>query len=392
MEPRLYLAVPFLLSLSLLAGCTAGLRAEPSAPPIVMPANPQTIRVRILYTKQATNLSATGPYQYQARKGGKIYASQRAVKVRAMRSTLVFDHKSLKGDVAVMAVNANDTLRINGRKYRGILVFHPTGSGRYDVIEYVDLQGYLYGVLPREVETNWPLDALKAQAVVSRTYALSNRALGNHERFDLSDGVFDQVYGGMNVESPASNQAVDETRGEVLLDETGKPIQAFFHSSCGGRTELPQNVWKSAAPSDVYGSVEDPFCQGDPHYKWQLELSFSAIRQRLQHAGIHLRDIKKISIAQTSPSGRALAVGLQTSKGVVEVAGNRFRLAMGADRLRSTLFTDIQQTKKTVLFQGRGWGHGAGLCQWGAYGRAMAKQTYKEILAAYFPRARLAQN
>ncbi len=115
-------------------------------------------------------------------------------------------------------------------------MFHALGSGRYDVIEYVDLEDYLYGVLPREVETNWPLDALKAQAVVSRTYAMSNRAQDAKGRFDLSDGVFDQVYGGRDVESGASNQAVQETQGEVLLDSAGKPIQAFFHSSCGGCT------------------------------------------------------------------------------------------------------------------------------------------------------------
>jgi stage II sporulation protein D len=247
----------------------------------------------------------------------------------------------------------------------------------------------LYGVLPREVETSWPADALKAQAVVSRTYAESNKSQDAKGRFDLSDGVFDQVYGGLDVESPNSNRAVDATRGEILVDSAGKPIPAFFHSSCGGCTELPEHVWKSQISNDVYGNVPDAFCQEDPHYRWKLELSYATVRARLRKAGIRLGDLKRIVIVRKSASGRAEVISLETSRGSVEVSGNRFRLAMGADTLRSTLFTNMQQTKNSVRFEGHGWGHGVGLCQWGAHGRAMAGQTYEQILQTYYPKAKL---
>jgi stage II sporulation protein D len=265
------------------------------------------------------------------------------------------------------------------------------GSGRYDVVEYLSVEEYLYGVLPREVETTWPLDALKAQAVVSRTYVLYNKMKGANERYDVLDSVLDQVYGGQNVEAPSTTQAVNETHDEILLDSAGKPVQAFFHSSCGGHTELPEHVWKSSYPSDVFGVVSDgSYCSDDPHYKWQLSVPYTTLRARLKRAGFQIRDIKSISILQKSASGRAETFILETSKTQIEVAGNRFRLALGPEALRSTLLVNMKAGKKSVFFEGRGWGHGVGLCQWGARGRALAGQTYKQILQTYYPKAKLA--
>jgi len=387
-----FLAVSCGMALSLMTGCAAGLQAEVgTAPPFSVPDTPDTVRVRILYTKTPSSLSSTGSYRFQLRKGGKMVAPTGTTRVRAMRSALVFGHQSFKGEVVAMPSGSSDTLKLNGRRYRGILVFHPLGSSRYDVVEYVNLEEYLYGVLPREVEPKWPIDALKAQAVVSRTYVLSSKLTATGQRFDVSNGVLDQVYGGQEAEAPESNRAVEESRGEVLLDQSGKPVQAFFHSSCGGMTELPQYVWKSSNAADVFGCVPDAFCNGDPHYKWQLTISYATIKARLRRGGIRVRDIKSIAIVQKSPSGRAEIFSLQTSKGAVEVWGNRFRLALGPEVLRSTLIVNMKAGKSMVSFEGRGWGHGVGLCQWGAQGRAQAGQTYKQILETYYPKAKLSK-
>src|SRR5262249_52453889 len=157
-----------------------------------------------------------------------------------------------------------------------------------------------------------------AQAVVSRTYAIFNKTTNANERFDLVASVLDQVYGGKSVESPESNRAVDDTRGQVLLDTTGKPFQAFFHSSCGGHTELPDHVWKSSETTGVFAVVSDGnYCEDDPHYKWHLTIALSTIRNRLRHAGFRARDIKTLSILQKSSSGRAEIFNVQTSKGEV---------------------------------------------------------------------------
>jgi stage II sporulation protein D len=256
-------------------------------------------------------------------------------------------------------------------------------------VEYVDINEYVYGVLPREVDPSWPIEALKAQAIVSRTYALSNRLAATQERFDLSSSVLDQVYGGMEVESPLSNQAVDDTRGQVLEDSSGKPVQAFFHSSCGGQTELPSRVWKSSNADEVFGSVPDNFCNADPHYKWQWTASYSVIRKRLRHVGLRVREIKKIVAVQKSESGRTEVFGVVTSQGTTNVWGNQFRLAMGPEALRSTMIINMKAGKSSVSFEGHGWGHGVGLCQWGARGRALAGQSCGQILQTYYPKAKL---
>jgi len=383
-------AVSF-VAFSLLTGCATGLSAEVGSPPVVLPHASDTLRVRILFTKSPVRLDSTGSYQFQMRNGGKIYTASSVTSVRPMRGGMMFGRQKLKGDVVAMPAGDKDILKLNGRRYRGVFVFHPLAGGRYDVVEYVSMDDYVYGVLPREVEPSWPLESLKAQAIVSRTFALSNKLTDAKERFDVTDGVMDQVYGGMHVEDPASNKAVDETHGEILTDATGKPIQAFFHSSCGGHTELPEHVWKSSNAGDVFGCVSDAFCDGDPHYKWQLSISYRTIRTRLRKVGVRIGDIKKVTVVQKSESGRAEIFGLQTSNGLIPVPGNKFRLALGPENLRSTLIINMKAGKSNVWFEGRGWGHGVGLCQWGARGRALAGQTYKQILETYYPKAVLSK-
>jgi stage II sporulation protein D len=385
-----FIGLACLGSILVLTGCATGLNAESGAPPITVSSAPDTVRVRILYTRSPARLACTGPWRFGLRIGGKTYVTSSPVRVRAMRSLMVFGHQSFKGEVIVVPASSSDTLTLNGRHYRGTFVIHPLGSGRYDVVEYLNMEEYLYGVLPKEVDPVWPADSLKAQAVVSRTYAVYSKSKASGERFDVSNSVLDQVYGGQDTEAQESNHAVDDTRGEILEDAAGKPVQAFFHSSCGGRTELPEYVWKSSDPADVFGVVDDgTFCRDDPHYKWQLTISYGSIRERLRRAGVRVREITSISIGQKTPSGRAETFVLKTSRGTVEIPGNKFRLALGPETLRSTLLTNLKAGKRTVWFEGRGWGHGVGLCQWGARGRALAGQNYKKILEAYYPKGKL---
>src|SRR6185312_11214409 len=171
--------------------------------------------------------------------------------------------------------------------------------------------------------------------------------------------------GGRDDEAPTSNLAVAQTRGEILVDAQGKPIQAFFHSSCGGRTETPENVWKSAAASAVFESVPDRYCKEDPYAHWRLNISASKIRARLRRVGIRAGEIRKIKIGSKTTSGRAGRFIIDTGRGRIDISGNKFRMALGPDALRSTLITDLRFSRGTFHFEGRGWGHGVGLCQWG---------------------------
>jgi stage II sporulation protein D len=140
----------------------------------------------------------------------------------------------------------------------------------------------------------------------------------------------------------------------------------------------------------VYEIVSDrDYCADYPRHKWQLTMSLSSLRERLRRAGLRIRAIQDVQVLQKSPSGRANTILLKTSKGEVQVASNRFRLALGPETLRSTYLTNVQVRKHQVYFEGLGWGHGVGLCQWGSRGRALSGQTFAEILSAYYPKAKL---
>lgn len=362
--------------------------AHPPAETLAVSA-PETIRVRIARSRSNLRLSATGPYEILPLSGGRARPGRNEQIVRRTRQGLRMGGQTYKGRALMAPVNPSDFLLLNGRRYRGAFIVEPAPRGRVDVINQLPLEEYLYGVLPREVGADWPLEALKAQAVVSRTYAMANRATDPRQRFDVSNGVSSQVYGGLEDEAAGPIRAVDETRGEILVDARRKPIQTFFHSSCGGHTETPLYVWAGHETTDGFASARDAFCKEDPFYRWALDLSASAIRSRLRRAGIRVGEIRRIEAAKKSPSGRAWSFLVASSSGKKKIQGNQFRMALGPEALRSTLLTDLKRTRRGFHFEGRGWGHGVGLCQWGARGRALAGQTYPQILEAYYPRSSL---
>lgn len=354
-----------------------------------LPSSSHHIRVKILSTKSVVRVSCPVEFHYGLRSGGITHASVEALKIRASGSSLIVGTKRIQGDV-IVAPSSHESLVINGRRYRGTLLFHPLGNSRVEVVEYMRMSEYLFGVLPKEVDPKWHLEALKAQAVVSRSYALASKRARAKERYDVTSTVLDQVYGGEESESPETTRAVLETKNYVLLDMADKPVRAFFHAACGGMTERPESVWQLDPSADIYGVCEDKeFCSTYPMQRWTLTLSYSVLRERLRRAGVRLKNIKSVEIHQKSPSGRAQIFLIQTSKGEIHIAGNRFRLALGPEALRSTFITDVDRGKKSVTFKGLGWGHGVGLCQWGAKGRAEAGQKYQQILLAYYPKARV---
>lgn len=348
-----------------------------------------TLRVRVLHTRSAVRIGGTGAWEYCPMQGGPCRSTTSALRVRRSSRGIFVNNHTVRGGLWARPASEKDFLSVNGRSYRGKLRVVAAGRGMIDVIEYVDLEEYLYGVLPREVGADWPLEALKAQAVISRTFALANKAENAAQPYDMSNDVRFQVYGGRSDEAPAPIRAVDGTQGEVLVDAAGLPIQAFFHSSCGGMTDKPGNVWNANYPDDLFGVTVDTFCVDDPYRTWHLSLNASTIKMRLGRAGVRVGTVKDIQIGKRSPSGRAQTLLLIWRGGKKEVSGNKFRLAVGPEAFRSTLLSEISHSGKRFDFTGHGWGHGVGLCQWGARGRATAGQTYDQILKAYYPGATL---
>lgn len=371
----------------LLTGCASWTMADGEGMPASTVRAPGSVRVRILNTRQPATLSATGPYVFQSTRGSKRFTASSALTVRAGASSLGVGNKSFRGDVVVRPAAEGSVLKINGRRYRGSLRLHREGRGTLEIVEELPLEAYLYGVLPKEVGAQWPLEALKAQAVISRTYAAANLTLNAGARYDVVNTVSDQVYGGMDSEDPAATQAIESTRGEILRDPDGTPLQTFFHASCGGQTDLPDAVWPGRTRSSSFGRVADPYCNNYPRQQWSMSMSWSTLYKRLRRGGINVRNVKAVSVEKKTPTGRAEIIGIRTSRGLVPVGANRFRLAVGPESLRSVYLTGIDHGRNQVTFRGLGWGHGVGLCQWGARGRALAGQDYRQILQTYYPGA-----
>jgi stage II sporulation protein D len=320
------------------------------------------------------------PVSLGAKSHLKIYGGKKGITVGG---------KSLNATVRVKATEPEGHLILNGRAYRGSLIVRPRGHA-VDVIEEVGLEEYLNGVLPREVGADWPPESLKAQAVISRTFVVANIGRNAAKGYDVSSDVYSQVYGGLQDEQPATNQAVADTRGEILLDDKNAPVLTFFHSSCGGRTENPRYVWQDLKDPPAYlDSVKDPYCKDDPFINWEYTVTADRLQKRLRHAGYKVGVLKNISIDKSSPSGRAWSFKVESTKGSMLVPGNSFRLAVGADELRSTLLSEVRRQGKSFHFEGHGWGHGVGLCQWGARGRAAEGHSYGKILDAYYAGAKL---
>jgi stage II sporulation protein D len=311
--------------------------------------------------------------------------------------------------VTVTPAESNTLIRVNGRVYRGSATLLRGGSG-ITAVNRVGLESYLLGVVSAEMGRRGPGEeaALRAQAVVSRTYALRNMGRWKAQGFDLSASVNDQVYSGQGGETPEGRVAVSETRGRVLTYD-GAPIEAFFYSTCGGHTADGYEVFRGAA-RPYLRSIPDQagngsvYCSISPRYRWHAEWTGEALRTTLERTlpavtGVRSADVREISnvrVTRRSSSGRVDQVAIGLGGPEVKVEGPAIRQVMqlgSGELLKSTAFdlvATVAGNRVTHLsVDGMGSGHGVGFCQWGAVGRARAGQGYEQILAAYFPGTRL---
>ena len=279
---------------------------------------------------------------------------------------------------------ATDLLWVNGRPYRGSVEIWNTPGG-LQVVNQVGLEDYVRGVMKVEANPAWPMEALKAQAVVARTYALYERLVGPEGVFHLQSTTASQVYRGVSGEDPRSNMAVEATRG-VVLTYQGLIIPAFYHAASGGRTEDAVEVWEKKYPFII--GVEDPFSTVAPHHEWQVAISRSEIRQALADSGWRVGQIRGIETAGQTRSGRISMVRVLHDDGVLQIDGRGLRQILGPNRIRSTRFMSYPQDGE-IVFAGQGWGHGVGMSQWGAKRMAELDHDFSGILKHYFPLAAL---
>jgi len=272
----------------------------------------------------------------------------------------------------------------NNKSYRGTFIVFLSGDNLM-LVNKVELEKYLYGVLPSEVSFSWEKEVLKAQAVAARTFAIYNRLNNKTPEYDLDSTVASQVYSGRDVEAGATNKAIDETAGEVLVYDD-EVIQAFFHANSGGRTASSAEVW--GGKLDYLPSVDDPYSANAKKYKWEYSVNAAKLGEILAKNGLETGYVNDISISERTESDRAKTVIIHGVNKDIKVKSKDLRAYIGVDQLRSTNF-DIQKRGDTIYFNGKGWGHGVGMSQEGARQMADEGRDYKEILRYYYKGAKL---
>jgi len=270
-------------------------------------------------------------------------------------------------------------LHLDGAPYPGTLRVVPAG-GRLALIILTDLESYVKSVVPGEMPSRWPVEALKAQAVAARTYALYHHLIRSGAPWDLMSTVEDQLFGGGRIPDRA-RRAVEMTRGEVLVHD-GRLFPAFFHSTCGGHTENPMSALGKPG-FDFLEGVPCPYCRGSRHETWSARITAETLERRLRDAGYDVGRPITACVAQGPQEGSARSVRLEWPGGKVVIPAVEFRRAVGRMVVRSGRFRVIREDG-AWLFRGRGLGHGAGMCQYGARGMAALGKSYRDILAYYY--------
>lgn len=365
----------------------------------------QIVRIALETAARIDTVSATGQW-------GFVYGDV-GVKMGAMaQQILSFDSTRVTGRLvpriplpATIETTDDSFLIWNGKKYRGRIVITQTDSG-FLVVNHLPMDSYLRGVVPLEIgnRTAAEFAAVQAQAVAARTY--SYKHLNPARAFDMYSTVQDQVYGGADAEKPLPDSAIVTTADVVVL-YNGQPITTPYHSTCGGSTAAVSEVWYDQADQPYLRPVSDRipgsdhyYCDPSPRFSWSQNYDATSLRAAMEkylsaytnapRSG--LGKITDIREQGRTPSGRVAALTVQTENGSYTLRGNDIRFVLRDPKgaiMNSTFFsfTEDKTAGEVTSFtvNGRGYGHGIGMCQWGAIGRARAGQNYRTILETYYP-------
>jgi stage II sporulation protein D len=308
--------------------------------------------------------------------------------------------------IAVVNVTEDRFVIANGRRYRGRIHVGAVRGG-ITVVNRVSLESYVAGVVGPEIGARRPNEeaAVLAQAVVSRSFALKNRGRWESLGFDAFADTRDQVYLGVAVETPQVWDAVRKTTGQVLR-YAGDVIDAYFHSTCGFSTAGVEEAFATVQARPYLRAVSDEsggghyYCDISPRFRWREEWDGPKLRAILSRtlpgvtplSGDGLQPIRDVTVSRTTRSGRVGEVRIVFERGDIRIPGPEVRTVLRpeAERMLYSAAFQLTVTKSggqvaRVVAAGAGSGHGVGMCQWGAIGRARAGQDYRAILSTYFP-------
>ncbi len=379
------------------------------------------IRVALVPSTLTAAVGATGAWRVYAADGRSILYRPSArdswrfepvgARVRgSSQSGLSMSARS--GGVVLRPIEPGGLMLFNGKRYRGEIVIAPAGAALV-VINRLGLESYLRGVVPLEMgqRQNSEFAAVKAQAVAARSYAHTRIRTSAERPYDLVGTVTDQVYGGVDAETPLTDTAIEDTRG-IVLHYDGRPVDGPYFASCGGRTAAAGEIYSGPADRPYLRSVSDKIPGSDSHYcdiyprsTWTRTFEARQVNALVEK---YLRDyvsgirgevgnVRAIDETGRTGSGRVAGLRIRTDRGSHTMRGNGVRFVLRAadgEILPSTYFSaqsvrGANGNLQRLILTGRGNGHGVGMCQWGAIGRARAGQSWQAILQAYYPGTRL---
>jgi stage II sporulation protein D len=347
-----------------------------------------TTRVAVVHQAKALTVSSSSGLKLKSLDGLRILAQNqnfRAAVGEKDGEIKVDDHAYPSGVI----VSGGEAVTVDGKRYRGYLRLVRDGAG-VTAVNVLPMEQYIRSVLGGEISASWPVETLKAHAVASRSYAVYMLGHPRHEHYDLAATTLDQVYPGTEGEDASIAEAVDAVRGEVLVNGQGEVLKTFYSSNCGGHTADSVTVFTEEEHPPLAG-VKDPYCAGARNSIWTIEVPVEEVVAGLAKGDKPITAgsrVKSVIATGYDNSGRMQKlVVLDDKGGSREIDGQNLRKTLGYQRLkgaRAELSVDRQEYPTKLIFTGGGWGHGVGLCQWGAY--TMGKDhDYRAILQHYYP-------
>lgn len=345
------------------------------------------VRVAVLKEIKAFNLSVKGAFKILDSATGQVLSQEsvlRTAKVGIGEKGIIVGGKVFLPSRIKFSPLKDATIYVNDRRLRGEVDIVKNSNGLLTVVNILDLENYIKGVLYHEVSHYWPLEAIKAQAVAARTYALYEIGVNKTKDYDVTNDIYSQVYGGRNSERYRTNVAVDRTRGLILVYRE-KIVPAYYSATCAGFTEDANELWKENLPP--LKGVKCDYCLHSPHYRWKKNFRLKDIQDKLNENGFKLGFIKEVRVVERNASNRIRTLEITTRDDKsVTISGKDFRNMIGPNLIRSNNY-EIEMKGYYMDLVGKGWGHGVGLCQWGAAEMSRRGFNFKEILNYYYPGA-----
>ena len=361
-------------------------------------------RIQVALSKglrvESASFAVRGPYAINTDRGVAESGDRLDARVSWDGGLRINDRRFTDPVVRVTCARDGD-LEVAGTRYHGDLLVivdedRQTRAPRITLVNEVDLELYLKGVVGKEMSLSVGVEALKAQVVAARTYAMyeaRHRTLRTlkGEKFDLYDDERSQVYGGMERETDHARKLVDDTRGMFVV-WNARLFKTFYSSTCGGSTERARSILGGEA-EDIppLGGTACPYCEGSKHFRWTESFPKADVARKLFPDRPQAR-VRQVRVSKMLPRGHASEVAVLLDGSLREVpleANAEFRRRIDPRRIKSTLWEKVDDAGDTITITGRGWGHGAGLCQVGAYRMADLGKSAGEILEFYYPTARV---